>query len=167
MLHECRSIFSCGKNNIICYHIFFNQLSLGLPVSFLFLFISFTCVRTHTRKNAQIYTHTRAHTRRTHARAHTHARTHTRTHVRTGYVDSHQFQKNRMDMLSSFSKMRKRKSASDENIYLREILISPIVHVRSIYLKFVTIDIPNTHKDTRTNTYHVASCIRFAASCWT
>ena len=85
LLHECRSIFSCGKNNIICCHILFNQLSLGLPDSFSFLFISFTCVRTHTRTNAHIYTRARgAHMHaRTRTRAHTHTHTHARTHTRT------------------------------------------------------------------------------------
>ena len=64
-----------------------------------------------------------------------------RVNMGSGYVDSHQFQKNWTNMLSTFARLHKnsswkRKSASDENFHMRDILIFPVVIFVNFFSRF-------------------------------
>ena len=57
------------------------------------------------------------------------------------YVDTHRFRKNRTHISSTFSRLHKNtlwkgKSASDENIHMRDILIFPVVSFVNFFFRF-------------------------------
>ena len=61
------------------------------------------------------------------------------TYIR--YVDTHRFRKNRTHISSTFSRLHentlwKGKSASDENIHVRDILIFPVVSFVNFFFRF-------------------------------